>query len=104
MIKKIILGTANFGSNYGVINKNFIDFSLAKEILSVASKNGIYHLDTAPDYKNSEIILGNIGVKNFNIATKLLPPTENNYDFKKFFYAKIYFRFEIKKFQIGKEN
>ena len=89
MIKKIILGTANFGSSYGVINKNYIDFNLAKKILSIASKNEIYYLDTAPDYKNSEIILGNIGVKKFKISTKLLPPSEYNYDFKKFFHNNI---------------
>ena len=56
MIKKIILGTANFGSDYGIVNKSFIKPVVAKKILSIALKNGISNLDTAPDYKNSEII------------------------------------------------
>ena len=85
MIKKIILGTANFGSNYGVVNKSFIKPDLAEKILSIASKNGILNLDTAPDYENSEIILGKIGVSKFNISTKLLIPEKSAMILRNFF-------------------
>ena len=84
MIKKFILGTANFGSDYGIINKSYKPL-LAEKILSIAFKNGIFNLDTAPDYKNSEIILGKIGVSKFNISTKLLTPEKSSYDLKIFF-------------------
>ena len=89
MIKKIILGTANFGSDYGIVNKSFIKPVVAKKILSIALKKGISNLDTAPDYKNSEIILGKIGVNKFNISTKLLIPEKESYNFKKFFHDNI---------------
>ena len=89
MIKKIILGTANFGSNYGILNRICIKPVLAEKIISTAFKKGIFNLDTAPDYKNSETILGKIGINNFRISTKLLIPENENYDFKKFFHENI---------------
>ena len=38
---QISLGTAQFGSNYGITNKKKISLSNVKKILSFASKNGI---------------------------------------------------------------
>ena len=57
-------------------------------------KNGISNLDTAPDYKNSEIILGKIGVSKFNISTKILIPEKSSYNYKKFFHDNINASFE----------
>ena len=103
MIKKIILGTANFGSDYGIVNKSYIKPVVAEKILSIAFKNGISNLDTAPDYKNSEIILGKIGVSKFNISTKILIPEKSSYNYKKFFHDNInasFDRLNIRKLSI----
>ncbi|MBJ57384.1 MAG: aldo/keto reductase [Rickettsiales bacterium] len=70
--KKLIIGTANFGSNYGRFNtKDFILEDEAKEILELGSRYECNILDTANDYQNSEKIIGNSGVKNLQIITKL---------------------------------
>ena len=46
---KIILGTANFGKNYGLF-KNKVDKNEIKSILNYATKNKIKYLDTAEEY------------------------------------------------------
>ena len=57
--KKIFLGTAQFFSNYGILNDNK-NFSKKHfyDILELAGKNDIFNYDTAPGY-NSEKFLGN---------------------------------------------
>lgn len=58
-ISKITLGTAQLGLKYGIANKlGKPDLQLAHEILRVASQNGIISFDTAPNYGDSERILG----------------------------------------------
>ena len=76
---KIVLGTAQFGSKYGISNQGgFIDSNIAQEIINYAQSNGIDTIDTASNYKNSESILGNMDLRNFKIITKLSRP--NNID------------------------
>tara|TARA_X000001036_G_scaffold423528_1_gene447565 strand:+ start:121 stop:1002 length:882 start_codon:yes stop_codon:yes gene_type:complete len=68
---KLVLGTAQFGSNYGITNKNIIGEKEAKEILKFCYKNNIKEIDTAIDYKKCEEILGTINLTNYKISTKL---------------------------------
>ena len=76
---KIVLGTAQFGSKYGISNQGgFIDSHIAREIINYAQLNGIDTIDTAASYENSESILGNMDLKNFRVITKLSSP--NNID------------------------
>jgi aryl-alcohol dehydrogenase-like predicted oxidoreductase len=66
------LGTAQFGLNYGIANKTGkINSAAAQNILNFAKASGINTIDTAIDYGNSEIILGDAGVKKWQIGTKL---------------------------------
>jgi len=69
---KLALGTAQFGMQYGVANIGS-DFNLQKisEILEYASKNEINTLDTAIHYGEAERRLGLIGIKDWNVITKL---------------------------------
>ena len=70
--KKLIIGTAQFGQNYGVTNVN--GKVAQKEITSIlraAQSNGIRTLDTASSYGDSERRLGDEGVSDFDIITKL---------------------------------
>lgn len=59
-LKRIILGTVQFGTNYGISNKRGkITQPEAFEILNKAINSGIDTVDTAPTYGNSEQVLGN---------------------------------------------
>lgn len=69
---KIALGTAQFGLPYGIANTNGqISEEMGKEILDTARNEGIDIIDTAIAYGESEKCLGNIGVNDWSIVTKL---------------------------------
>lgn len=56
--KKIVLGTAQFGSNYGIMNQNGkLSKKEVHSILEKAWKLGVRSFDTAPGY-NSETLIG----------------------------------------------
>jgi aryl-alcohol dehydrogenase-like predicted oxidoreductase len=78
MSSKIILGTAQFGLNYGISNsRGKIPKKEVFEILNWAKNNNIDILDTAPGYGKSETIIGDFISSqklNFKIISKL-PPT-----------------------------
>ena len=77
---KLALGTAQFGYNYGITNKNGkISLKAGKKILEFAEKSGMNTIDTAMNYGNCEQQLGKLGVKNWFIISKL-PPIPNNCD------------------------
>ena len=69
---RLALGTAQFGSLYGVANTNGqVSQGGAKEILKYCKAVGIDMLDTAIAYGESEQRLGEIGVTGFDLITKL---------------------------------
>ena len=74
MFKKIILGTAQFGMNYGIANKSGkIKFGEIFKILDYLKKNKIQFLDTANSYNASEKEIGKYYKKTrkkFQIITK----------------------------------
>lgn len=71
-LKRIALGTAQFGLNYGISNKRGkIPQSKVFEILNKAINSGIYTVDTAPTYGNSENILGNY-IKHYDKKLKII--------------------------------
>ena len=75
--KKISIGTAQFGGEYGVANRiGEVDEDQVLKILSEARLRGINKLDTAPSYGNAEKKLGKCGVNDFLITTKVtnIPP------------------------------
>ena len=58
--KKIVLGCAQLGANYGINNTTGKPSQKKiNQILNLAIKNNIKFFDTARDYKNSEKIIGN---------------------------------------------
>jgi len=69
---RIALGTAQFGLDYGVANSSgrvsYEDVSL---IVSKARSHGLRMLDTAVAYGQSEAILGQIGVSEWQVVSKL---------------------------------
>jgi len=69
---RLALGTAQFGMNYGITNTlGQVKDAESKRIISFAEKNKINILDTAVSYGNSEQKLGEIGIKNFDVVTKI---------------------------------
>ena len=71
-LNKLALGTAQFGLNYGISNQSGqVSHDEAQEILTYAEENGLDTLDTAIGYGNSERILGDIGISNWETISKL---------------------------------
>ena len=71
-IKKLALGTAQFGLPYGISNKNGqVSQYDASQILIKAKSVGIGVLDTAIAYGDGERILGKCDLNDFKIITKL---------------------------------
>ncbi len=74
---KLAIGTAQFGFSYGIANPHGqVDAMSAAAILGLAARHGIRTLDTAMAYGNSEETLGNIGVSDWQVVSKLpeIPP------------------------------
>tara|TARA_Y100000590_G_scaffold470631_1_gene667189 strand:- start:2404 stop:3282 length:879 start_codon:yes stop_codon:yes gene_type:complete len=75
---KIIIGTAQFGLNYGVANlSGKLKIGEIKKIINYARKNKILNIDTANAYGDCEKRLGKVGINDFDVIVKLpaLKPT-----------------------------
>lgn len=58
---KILLGSAQFGLSYGLLNKyGQVPFDEVESILCSAYDAGIHSIDTSGDYGNSELVIGEI--------------------------------------------
>ena len=77
MKSKLILGTVQFGIDYGINNKDGKpSFEKVKEILDFAYIKGIRLLDTAEAYGDSQSRIGEyhkVSSRKFNIITKFSP-------------------------------
>lgn len=70
----LALGTAQFGLDYGVANKQGrVSLDEVRAILTLAKSAGISTLDTAAAYGNSEATLGMAGIDGFEVITKIPP-------------------------------
>lgn len=68
----LILGTAQFGMDYGVTNSSgMCSLTSIDDILNLAYSCGITKLDTAISYGKSEQNLGMVGVERFNVDSKV---------------------------------
>ena len=68
-MQTLVLGTANFGENYGIANKSALSDEEVKEILNW-STGKISELDTSLDYKGSHQIISKYS-SNFKISSKI---------------------------------
>jgi pseudaminic acid cytidylyltransferase len=69
---RIAIGTAQFGLDYGIANKlGQVDIKETNLILQAANSRGVDTLDTSISYGIGEENLGNIGVGNYKVVTKL---------------------------------
>ena len=84
MISKLILGTVQFGLNYGIANsEGKPDLNKVRAILRCAADHGTRILDTAAAYGDSETVIGSVfaedsALKNhFQVVSKI-PPLPRN--------------------------
>ena len=71
-MSRLALGTVQFGIPYGISNQQGkVSVDSAREILNYAHIRGINTLDTAIAYGDSENCLGQIGVKDWQVISKL---------------------------------
>lgn len=69
---RLALGTVQFGMPYGVANQTGqVLRSEAQAMLELAAARGVDTLDTAVAYGESEACLGEVGVRDFKVVTKL---------------------------------
>lgn len=91
-VRKLALGTVQFGLNYGINNKTgIIDNDSFSELLNFGFERGVDTLDTAFNYGNSEERIGKYlsGSNNdFKIISKA-PKGSNSQNIKKFFQESI---------------
>ena len=75
LLRRIGLGTAQFGFDYGITNRSGrLSGDAVSEILRRAQKLEIGLLDTAPAYGDSEAVIGALDPDGaFEIITKILP-------------------------------
>jgi aryl-alcohol dehydrogenase-like predicted oxidoreductase len=67
---KLMLGTAQFGGEYGIANvEGILSVQKSCELIKYAVSSGIDHLDTAPGYGDSELIIGNC-LSNLNLNSR----------------------------------
>ena len=69
---RLAIGSAQFGSSYGISNKSgIVGQQELKNIINLAKFNGIDMLDTATSYGKAQSSLGLVGVKSFKVITKI---------------------------------
>ena len=72
LLSKYVIGTAQFGMNYGISNKKGrLSENDIFKILDIARKKNINYLDTAISYGDSESRLGEQDLSLFNVITKI---------------------------------
>lgn len=75
----IVLGTAQFGLDYGITNsKGKVPRNEVAAILKLAQESGIGVIDTAPAYGDAEKLLGELSAGSFNFITKTTPLVDIN--------------------------
>jgi aryl-alcohol dehydrogenase-like predicted oxidoreductase len=87
----LILGTAQFGLDYGISNnQGQVTIEAAKAIMDFAFAQGIHMLDTAIAYGDCEQRLGRIGVKDWKVVSKLPEIPSDCKDIDRFVFTSIF--------------
>ena len=87
---KIAIGTANFGMQYGVANsQGKLSKNSVAEILGLAKSLGVTCLDTANAYGESQNALGEFGVRDWRVVSKISSIPRDCEDVRSFVCAEI---------------
>ncbi len=77
MIPRLVLGTAQFGLDYGIVNSaGKTSPAEISAMLDLARSAGFAGLDTAAAYGDAENVLGRCGVSGLRVTTKLSLPRD----------------------------
>jgi aryl-alcohol dehydrogenase-like predicted oxidoreductase len=80
-VGRICIGTAQFGMNYGVANRQGqVPLTDVSAILARARREGIDTVDTAAAYGDSEEVLGRVGVADWQIVSKVASYSASDID------------------------
>lgn len=80
---KIVLGTANFFNEYGLIKKKVKNFYEIQKILNFLKKKNIKYIDTANSYILSSKLPLTLNFKKFKVISKIKLPSKNKEHFVK---------------------
>jgi aryl-alcohol dehydrogenase-like predicted oxidoreductase len=69
--KSLVLGTASWGNDYGVMNNAAMPVSSIRQVIQLAQTVGAAGLDTAPAYGESESQIGQAGTFDVPVYSKL---------------------------------
>ena len=95
-MSKIILGTVQFGLDYGINNKvGKPDYNEVKSIFDYATKNNINFLDTAEAYGNSHEIIGEYHANSNNKFEVITKFSAERYDLPENISERIYHHLKI---------
>jgi len=75
---KLVLGSAQFGMNYGILKNRKINFHELKKIKNLCLKSNIRFIDTASGYGDSENVIAKSKLNYLNIITKIKLPKNKN--------------------------
>ena len=81
MNNKLVIGSVQFGINYGIANSiGQVKPEEVKKILDYSLSQDINYIDTATSYGESEKVLGGLNVNRFQIITKIpkIPYNQTN--------------------------
>lgn len=71
-IQRLIIGSANFGIDYGIANKNKrVSNDEVERIVEFTKRTGMFGIDTASAYGISEEVLGKIGIEHLKVVSKI---------------------------------
>jgi aryl-alcohol dehydrogenase-like predicted oxidoreductase len=79
---KLVVGSAQLGMNYGLLNNKKISSKEFKKIEKLVLKSKINFIDTATSYGESEKNIGNSKLKNLHVITKIKLPNKKNINIK----------------------
>ena len=105
MKSNLCIGTAQFGLNYGIVNKfGKVPKNEVSKILKVAEEYGINYLDTAQSYGSSEQILGDLLSNNnkFKIISKIKPHKKDYFELEDIDNLEKNFDISLKKLNLKK--
>jgi len=91
ILSKLVLGGANFGQSYGIDRKKIQLKEINKILSYLKKKNEKIIIDSSPNYKDCEKILGNLKFQNFLIITKIKGLPQKKSEIKKFIENFIYY-------------
>jgi aryl-alcohol dehydrogenase-like predicted oxidoreductase len=96
---KLVLGSAQFGNNYGLVNGKKVKIYDILKIENLVLKQKINFVDTSANYGDSEKIIGKSKLRNLNIITKFKLPNKK-IDIKLWVQENI--RYSLKKLNVNK--